>query len=163
VVRISGQVYRGTYPVPVERIIGSVNKGQDFDPEFNPRHSYSRSRWERLFVILIEHGSLPPVDLYKVGCFYFVVDGHHRVSVARRLGMSHIEARVTEHVTQDLTQISDPAAVYQWIRHAGSRQGATLCEGGCDAQNKPAGRLLDFRLPLALRRRSDAEPECEAC
>ena len=39
---------------------------------------------------------LPPVSLYKVGGFYFVLDGHHRVSVARFHGVEWIDAYVTE-------------------------------------------------------------------
>jgi hypothetical protein len=44
--------------------------------------------------------SMPPVDLVKVGEIYFVRDGHHRVSVARALGRTDIDANVTEVVTR---------------------------------------------------------------
>jgi hypothetical protein len=43
-----------------------------------------------------EDVSLPPVLLYKVGEVYFVVDGHHRVSVAREQGQEFIDAEVRE-------------------------------------------------------------------
>jgi hypothetical protein len=43
---------------------------------------------------------MPPVDLVRVGQLYFVRDGHHRVSVARALGHTDIEALVTEVVTR---------------------------------------------------------------
>jgi hypothetical protein len=36
------------------------------------------------------------VSLYKVGGFYFVLDGHHRVSVAHYYGVEWIDADVTE-------------------------------------------------------------------
>ena len=39
---------------------------------------------------------LPPVSLYKVGGFYFVLDGHHCVSVACYHGVKWIDAYVTE-------------------------------------------------------------------
>ena len=39
---------------------------------------------------------VPPVDLYKIGDIYFVHDGHHRISVARQLGITHVQAYVTE-------------------------------------------------------------------
>jgi hypothetical protein len=45
-------------------------------------------------------GSLPPIDLYKVGEAYFVVDGNHRVSVARQAGATTIEAHVWEYETR---------------------------------------------------------------
>jgi hypothetical protein len=38
---------------------------------------------------------LPPVELVQIGDFYFVRDGHHRISVARAMGQEHIEAEVT--------------------------------------------------------------------
>jgi hypothetical protein len=38
--------------------------------------------------------------LYKVGEVYFVVDGHHRVSVAREQGQIYIEAEVRECATR---------------------------------------------------------------
>jgi hypothetical protein len=43
--------------------------------------------------------AFPPVELYRVGDVDFVVDGHHRVSVARSQGAQTIEARVKEFVT----------------------------------------------------------------
>ena len=45
---------------------------------------------------------LPAVVLVQVGDIYFVQDGHHRISVARALGQSEIEARVT------IWQVSGP-------------------------------------------------------
>ncbi len=44
--------------------------------------------------------NLPPVVLYKVGEVYFVVDGHHRVSVAREQGQEFIDAEVRECATR---------------------------------------------------------------
>ena len=43
--------------------------------------------------------AMPPIDVYRVGELHFVRDGHHRVSVARALGHSHIDAYVTEVLT----------------------------------------------------------------
>ena len=42
---------------------------------------------------------LPAIVLYKVGEVYFVVDGHHRVSVARKQGQVFIDADVREFNT----------------------------------------------------------------
>ena len=41
---------------------------------------------------------LPPVDLVQVRDLYLVQDGHHRISVARALGHSAIEARVKKQL-----------------------------------------------------------------
>jgi hypothetical protein len=43
---------------------------------------------------------MPPVDLVRIGQIYFVRDGHHRISVARALGRTDIDAYVTEVVTR---------------------------------------------------------------
>jgi hypothetical protein len=39
---------------------------------------------------------MPPIDVYRVGDRHFVRDGHHRVSVARSLGATRIDAEVVE-------------------------------------------------------------------
>jgi len=43
---------------------------------------------------------VPPVHLYKVGDAYFVLDGNHRVSIAKEMGLEEIEAYVTEFKTR---------------------------------------------------------------
>jgi ParB-like chromosome segregation protein Spo0J len=40
--------------------------------------------------------ALPPISVYRLGERHFVRDGHHRVSVARSLGMAAIDAEVTD-------------------------------------------------------------------
>ena len=55
-------------------------------------------RWKRIDRAFHRGEELPPVSLYKVGGLYFVLDGHHRVSVARYHGVEWIDAYVTEFV-----------------------------------------------------------------
>jgi hypothetical protein len=40
--------------------------------------------------------SLPPVSVFRIGEEHYVRDGHHRVSVARALGETSIDAEVVE-------------------------------------------------------------------
>ncbi|MBI4841666.1 MAG: transcriptional regulator [candidate division NC10 bacterium] len=94
--RIGGPLYRGVRTVEVARIVGSVNRYRDFDGAFLPAHNRIADRWQRVDRAFYEDVSLPPVVLYKVGEVYFVVDGHHRVSVAREQGQEFIEAEVRE-------------------------------------------------------------------
>ena len=94
--RIGGPLYRGVRTVEVARIVGSVNRYRDFDSAFLPAHNRIADRWQRVDRAFYEDVSLPPVVLYKVGEVYFVVDGHHRVSVAREQGQEFIEAEVRE-------------------------------------------------------------------
>lgn len=87
--------YLGTKLIPLDAIVGSVDKVRDFDRRFRPTSARSRQRWERLSRASRKGEEIPPIDVYQVGDYYFVRDGHHRVSVARSLGLDVIEARVT--------------------------------------------------------------------
>lgn len=87
--------YLGTKLIPLDAIVGSVDKVRDFDRRFRPTSARSRQRWERLARASRTGEEIPPIDVYQVGDYYFVRDGHHRVSVARSLGLDVIEARVT--------------------------------------------------------------------
>jgi hypothetical protein len=86
----------GTQIVPINSIRGSVNKNGDFDIDFYPLKPYSENRWQRLATAVGAGDSLPPVELINIWGIYFVVDGHHRVSVARMLKQDYIDAEVTE-------------------------------------------------------------------
>ena len=89
-----GEVSLGLKVIPVDRIVGSVDKVRDFDPQFRPRTGRNRQRWERIAEAARRGESLPPIDVYQIGEMYFVRDGHHRVSVHRALGLTTIEADV---------------------------------------------------------------------
>lgn len=92
-------VDRGIQDVPLERIVGTVQREREFNRAFLPREEKLRERWEDLEDLSLGARGFPPVELYRVGDVDFVVDGHHRVSVARAQGAQTIEARVKEFVT----------------------------------------------------------------
>ncbi len=94
--RIRGQRYLGLQQVPLDAIIGSVGRYQDFDREFLPTQVHTRDRWVNIDRARYADISLPPVDLLKIGQVYFVRDGNHRISVARERGQEFIDAYVTE-------------------------------------------------------------------
>jgi hypothetical protein len=105
--RIGGPIYRGVQTVPLEKIAGSLNRYEQFDRAFLPLQDWLARRWENVDRAFYQDVSLPPVLLYKVGDVYFVVDGHHRVSVGRQQGQQFIEADVREcstkvNITPDL-------------------------------------------------------------
>jgi hypothetical protein len=83
----------GMEEIPVEQIIGTLGRSKDFDHKFRPLKSYLRERWVNVYLTLEKEG-WPPIVVHKVGDQYYVEDGHHRVSVARLLGMTFIEAKV---------------------------------------------------------------------
>ncbi len=94
--QLGGPIYRGVKPVPVAQIVGSVDRYKDFDDEFLPAQSRTADRWKSIARAYYNEVDLPPVRLYKVGDAYFVLDGHHRVSVAREQGVEFIDAEVQE-------------------------------------------------------------------
>ena len=105
--RIGGPIYRGVQTVRVDQIAGSLNRYHEFDRVFLPASDNLANRWQSVNRAFYQDISLPPVVLYKVGQVYFVVDGHHRVSVAREQGQLFIEADVREcstrvNITADL-------------------------------------------------------------
>jgi hypothetical protein len=97
---IGGPIYRGVKTVRVDQIAGSLNRYHEFDRVFLPASDKLAARWTSINRAFYQEISLPPVVLYKVGEVYFVVDGHHRVSVAREQGQIYIEAEVRECATR---------------------------------------------------------------
>jgi len=84
----------------VDQIAGSLNRYHEFDRAFLPKDDQLASRWQQVNRAFYQDIHLPPVVLYKVGDVYFVVDGHHRVSVAREQGQEFIDAEVRECATR---------------------------------------------------------------
>ena len=87
---------RGVQEVPLDRIIGTVGRENEFNRLFLPRDESLRKRWQEIKDLAEGSAGFPPVELYYVKDVFFVVDGHHRVSVARAVGATSIEARVKE-------------------------------------------------------------------
>jgi hypothetical protein len=90
---------RGIQQVELERIVGTVGREREFTRAFLPREEALRQRWEELKDLAEGLIGFPPVELYYVNDIYFVVDGHHRVSVARALDAPTIEAHVKEFIS----------------------------------------------------------------
>lgn len=89
--------YSGTRIVNVDMIRGTESRGDEFDADFLPTEEHVEQRWVSVATAMLIDVTLPPVDLLKVGNNYYVRDGHHRISVARALGIKSIDAVVTEH------------------------------------------------------------------
>jgi nucleotide-binding universal stress UspA family protein len=86
--------------IPLDAIVGSVGRYQDFTRSFLPIQESIRDRWARVEMAVTSMAGVPPIEVYQVGDAYFVRDGNHRVSVARQLGATHIQAYVTEVETR---------------------------------------------------------------
>ena len=93
---MSGQSSLGVHQIPIDAIVGSVGRYQDFTRTFLPRHESDEDRWVRVGAAAPTVADLPPIEVYKIGDAYFVLDGNHRVSIARQQNLSFIDAAVTE-------------------------------------------------------------------
>ncbi len=105
---LTNERYLGLQEVPLTKIVGSVGRYHDFNREFLPRMDSLGDRWARVEASRHRRG-MEPVDLYKVGDVFFVLDGNHRVSIARQEGAETIAAFVTEFDTSvDLSTQDTP-------------------------------------------------------
>ena len=90
---LKGQSYVGIRPIPIERIIGTVDRYEDFDRDFRPRRGHIGQRLASVREAF-PHGDFPPISVFEIGGSYFVSDGHKRVAAARQTGMASIDAEV---------------------------------------------------------------------
>ena len=96
--------------VLIEQIVGTVEptRSRCFDSHFRPTSDVPRTRFERIATEIRSGRGMDPVDLYRYGGQYYVLDGHHRIAVARALGERWVCANITE------VRLNDPRrAEYQ--------------------------------------------------
>ena len=91
-----GEKSLGLQTIDLGSIVGTVDRGREFDRRFRPTSGSVRTRWERIAAAQRRGEAMPPIDVYRIGELHFVKDGHHRVSVARAQGNKVIDAYVTE-------------------------------------------------------------------
>jgi hypothetical protein len=91
----AGEARLGLRVIRLDSIVGTVDRSRDFDRRFRPTSGRVRERWERLALAARRGEEIPPIEVYRVGELHFIIDGHHRVSVALAQGVSTIEAYVT--------------------------------------------------------------------
>lgn len=139
----NNRTYLGTRAVEVEKIVGSVGRWSDFDRSFLPARASVGERWKRIDRAYHRGEDLPPVELYKIGEAYFVVDGNHRVSVARYHGAQWIDARVTEvgGPVSEKTRLRPESREHRAARQERSRSKARKDS----AQKRPARRPNNHR------------------
>ena len=93
---LSGKRLAGIHNIRLESIVGTIQRNGDFDGNFRPLRKHLRDRWVHVLLQLDTDG-WAPIAVHKVGQSYFIQDGHHRVSVAKSVGMMFIEAEVWDH------------------------------------------------------------------
>ena len=95
IVKPTSETFVGIKTVAIDLIVGSEGRYGDFNRSFLPKRRHTRERWVNVRVAQMQGIHLPPVQLYEFGGVYFVRDGNHRISVAKRFGGQYIDAEVT--------------------------------------------------------------------
>jgi hypothetical protein len=95
-----GERHLGLQVIPLDSIVGTVDRTREFDRRFRPTSRRVRDRWQRVAEAQRRGQAMPPISVYRIGDMHFVEDGHHRVSVARAQGRRDIDAYVTEVLTE---------------------------------------------------------------
>src|SRR6202171_6349662 len=141
---LEGRAFGGVREIPLDKTAGPWapdGKTSDFDPQFLPVNRRTRERWTRIYLAMVEGDELPPIDVYKVDGNYYVIDGHHRVSVARNLGRPVINARVIDVKTRaPLDPDVDPEAMLRAAEYAAFLETTQL------HRTRPQARLECSRL-----------------
>src|SRR5215213_3783336 len=94
-----GRRYLGVHPIPLDALVGTDGRASSFTRDFRPLHAFSRDRLRSLEAAFAD-GAFPPIVAVKLGETYFVIDGHHRVALARRAGAAIIDTDVTELIAR---------------------------------------------------------------
>jgi hypothetical protein len=138
--RITGQSYGGLRPIPLERIVGSVDRSADFGPGFRAGGPRSRSRLASLRAAFPD-GDMPPIEVYEAGGLFFVSDGHHRVALARERDAHFVDADVTVlHTNYELPPDVDVARLVH------TEQQRLLFEESGLAESRPDA-VIEFARP----------------
>ena len=138
--RVFNQSYVGVRSIPVAKIIGTLDRSRDFDRRFLPRRPEIADRWRRVEDAFPE-GDFPPITVYEVDGAYFLVDGHHRVAIARQRGMETIDAEITRLQTR---YPLPPDADIAQVIHS-EQQGIFMQESGLDRARPEA--VIEFSRP----------------
>ena len=84
----------GRRMIPLRRIVGTIEGTVLFDRDWLPRSDLVRDRW-RALEKAFEYSSFPPIEVYEADGSFYVLDGHHRVALAKQWGIDTLEADVT--------------------------------------------------------------------
>ncbi len=98
--RVKTQIDRGLQTIPLDAIVGSVGRYTDFTRSFLPLKDSMEERWAKVYAAVSDGAGWPPIQVYQIGEVYFVLDGNHRVSIARQWERKTIQAYVSEVITE---------------------------------------------------------------
>ena len=109
--RIAGRSEGGVKEIPASKIVGSVGRAQNLRSDFFYKTGKVTARFTRIGKAMEEGKVLPPIEVYKVKperevgptgekkavTEYYVVDGNHRVAMAKKLGQDYLDAHIVEY------------------------------------------------------------------
>ncbi len=133
--RLFEQTYVGIRPIPLAKIVGTAGRSRDFDRNFLPRRSGVAQRWKQVERVF-PNSHFPPIIVFQLDDSYFVVDGHHRVAIARQRGLTHIDAEITR--LQTTTKLPAGADLGRII--LAEQERLLMEESGLD-RSRPEGRI----------------------
>ena len=106
--------------IPIDKIVGSVGRWQNLRSDFFYRKGDVTERFVRIGMAMRRGIDLPPIEVYKLKrpaddideakSEYYVVDGHHRVAMARELGQDFLDANVKAFGTRGPEAANAPAS-----------------------------------------------------
>ena len=109
---VTARVEGGMRTIPAAKVVGSVGRAQNLRSDFFYRTGQAMTgRFVRIGKAMQEGKVLPPIEVYKAKLTrpdaktgkdiekteYYVVDGHHRVAMAKKLGQDYLDAHVVEY------------------------------------------------------------------
>jgi hypothetical protein len=116
--QIVGQSYAGMRTIPINSIVGSVDRAVDFDRLFRPRRRGDLKQRMNSLREAFADKPMPPISVYEASGLYFVSDGHHRVALARAEGAEFIDAEVTAlRLTNQITPDVDLLTLVHTEQH----------------------------------------------
>ena len=108
--------------IPLAAVVGTVEATAEFDASFRPASERVASRWLSIARAHHDGGPLPPIDVIEVTDGYYVLDGRHRVSVARALGHAEIEAWTSRVPARARVTVAHPGAGDSGAARSGSQK-----------------------------------------
>ena len=99
--RLATQRLIGLRTVRIDRIVGSVGRAGNLRDDFRPHRWQENNRYMTMLRLMDEGATLPPISLYELLNDYYVLDGHHRVGVAREIGMTFMDADVIQFLPEE--------------------------------------------------------------
>jgi hypothetical protein len=106
---VAGRADGGMRTIPAAKIVGSVGRAAALRSDFFYKSGKVTGRFVRIGQAMERGVALPPIEVYRARPHrrragreaavteYYVVDGHHRVAMAKQLGQDYLDAHVVDY------------------------------------------------------------------